>query len=55
MDAPIAEQAKRPLTVGIGLTIWKRYCCFRMIGMRYFLQSPAEPIVPQASASRCIL
>ena len=48
-------EAKRPLTVGIGLTIWKRYCCLRMIGMRYFLQRPFEPIVPQASPIRCIL
>jgi hypothetical protein len=26
-----------------------------MIGIRYFLQSPCEPIVPQARPSRCIL
>ena len=55
VEAPLAEQANRPLTVGIGLTIWKRYCCYRMIGIRDFLQSPCEPIVPQARPSRCIL
>src|SRR3546814_548877 len=55
VEAPIAEQAKRPFTVGIGLVIWNRYCCLRMIGIRYFLHRPLVPIVPQASAWRCIL
>src|SRR3546814_18752089 len=55
VEAPIADQAKRPFTVGIGLVIWTRYCCLRMIGIRYFLHRPLVPSVPQASAWRCIL
>ena len=55
VEAPRGEQAYLPLTVGIGLVIWTRYCCLRSTGIGYLLQRPLEPIVPHARPSRWIL